>query len=148
MPGVQGYGDGRAHVHVAKAQHEVARAGHDRLHRRLVVAPVDAADELDVVRAPWCVRVDGGLVASNGKHGIGVPPGKRQAHGACLNSHALRRRRRRLDVSERRQQRRQADPVGIELHVQGANAGRQIAYAGKSLLGEQALEAVNEHTGA
>ena len=89
MTRVQRRGHGRAQVHIAQAHHQVAGAVDDVLDLLLAVEPVDAADELDVARAPGRIRVHRLHVALRGQLHRRIVPGQRQVDDAAGQFHVF-----------------------------------------------------------
>ncbi len=56
MPRIEGRRHGRAEIDIAQPQHDVACIEDDALHVIYGMQPIDAANELDIARAPRCVR--------------------------------------------------------------------------------------------
>ena len=69
-------GQGGTQVHVAEAQDEVRGVEHDLAHVVDTLQAVDAADELDVPRAPWRIVTHPGGVARRGLVRDRVVPGE------------------------------------------------------------------------
>ncbi len=118
VAGVERDRDRRAHVDVAEAEHEVGRAEDDRADVLLAAQAVDAADELDVVRAPRRVGADRRLVARDRAHRVGVAPGQREVDDAAGDGQAVGRRQLRLECDEHREQLARGQAQRVVLDVQ------------------------------
>ena len=101
---IDGRRDRRAEVHVAEAQHQIARRKDDLLDVIDAAKAVDAADELDVAGAPGGVRPHRLRVLGDGQLRGGVIPGQRQVDDARRNLDVVRRRQFRLGTPERIEQ--------------------------------------------
>ena len=148
MAWVQRHRHRRPQVDVAEPQHEVGGAGDDLLHGALVGQSVDAADEVDVVRAPWCVGAHRQLVALHRSHRLAVAPAERQMDGAPGHRQPLGRRQRGLQARELVDQRVRGQPVGVVLDVQGANSGGDVEHAGQPGARQRVLQPVHAHARA
>ncbi|MNS49007.1 hypothetical protein D3C72_815970 [compost metagenome] len=82
MARIQRRGDWRSEVNVAKAHHQIARIEHRALYFVEIRQVVDAADELQIARAPRRVLAHGGHVFLDGQLARRVVPGQRQMDDA------------------------------------------------------------------
>jgi hypothetical protein len=74
VPGIDGRGHRRTEVHVAQAEHQVARAIDDLLHVVFAAEAVDAPDELYVARRPGGICTHRLHVLLYGKLGCRIIP--------------------------------------------------------------------------
>ena len=130
MARVERRGHGRAEIDIAQAQHEVARAEDDLLHFLDGAEAVDAADELDIARAPGRVGVHAGHVFFDGEARGRVVPGERQMHDARGQFQIARVADLALGLLDQREEFRAAHAAAVVVDLQGANAGGEIDDAG------------------
>ncbi len=93
---------------------------------------IDAPDELDVGGAPWRIRAHELLIFAHGELRLLVVPGKRQMHDAAFHGDASADRAGSCSsANERVQQARRRKRAAVVVHLQRADAGREIDEPGK-----------------
>ena len=134
VPRIERHGDGRAEIHVAETEHEVAGVEDDLLHLLDGIEAVDAADELDVARAPRRVWAHAGRVFFDRELRGGIVPRERQMHDARGQFQGVERRQAGLAAREQIEQFAPRELPRVVVDLQRADAGREVDHAGHALL--------------
>ena len=119
----------RRQIDVAEPHHEIGGAVDDAAHVLLAVEAVDAADELDVARAPRRVRPHRLRVLRGREPRLAVVPSERQVHDA--RRHFRRREIAQLVLGAREpvHELRERQVLGPIVDLQAAHAGRELGDA-------------------
>ncbi len=145
MVRIDGGGHGRAEIDVAEREHEVAGVEADAVDGGEVGEIVDAADELDVARAPRRVFAHDLGVFLDGEQGGLVFPGEREVDDARGHLHVVHRRELGLGAQENLEQALGGEEALVEVDLDGADAGREIEDAVEAMAFEPGLQRVGAH---
>ncbi len=126
MARVHGRGDGCAKINVTEAEHKIAGPEHDILHCLLVLKAVDAANELDIGRAPGRIRAHEVLVFADSKVCAFVIPGQGHVNGARRHRYLVHRRQAGDRFGEQSAHFCEGEARGVDVNLQRTNAGGQV----------------------
>ena len=144
MARVDRCGHRRAEVDVAQPQHQIPGVEHRVVHGLDIGQTVDAANELDVARAPGRVRAHRLHVLVDREARGRVVPRQRQPHGAARHVDVVDRCHAVLRVEQRVHQGRQTDVPRVVMHLQRADARCQVDDAGQAAIVAPRLQALHQ----